>query len=161
MRQICAWSARSLAALTAHSRCEDHYGVAQLSGCNTTAVTTLLTSLLAVEACVGKKTGGPSTSQFLSPTTMKWATVSTCKKDHRVTAVTVKKQGELHNRAYAIADVFTTSIYRISSAFGADMQASAKAMALDRDWISDGKPLFGARAVLVQKLFNFLEHRAV
>lgn len=161
MRQICAWSARSLAALTARSRREDRYGVAQLSGCNTTAVTTLLTSLLAVEACLGKKTGGPSTSKFLSPTSMKWATVSTGKKDHRVTAVTVKKQGELHNKAYAIADVLRSSIYQIASVFSVDMQASAKAMALDRDWISDGKPLFGARAVLVQKLFNFLEYRAV
>ncbi|XP_078163219.1 nucleoporin protein Ndc1-Nup protein [Carex rostrata] len=158
--EICAWSARSLAALTARSRREDRYGVAQISGCNTTAITTLLASLLAVEACIGKKTGGPSTSQFLSPTTMKWATVSTGKKDYRVTAVTVKKQHELHNKAYVIADVLRTSIYQIVSVFWADMQASAKSMTLDRDWIG-GKPLFGARAVLVQKLFNFIEYRAV
>ncbi|KAJ1703019.1 hypothetical protein LUZ63_002798 [Rhynchospora breviuscula] len=159
--ELCAWSSRSLAALTVWSRREDRYGVAQLSSCNTAAVSTLLTALLAVEACLGKKTGGPSTSQFLSPTSMKWATVSTGKKDHRVTAVTVKKQCELHNKAYAMADVLRASIYQIVSAFWVDMQASAKSMVLDKNWISEAKPLFGARPVLVQKLLDFLDYRAV
>ncbi|KAJ4762818.1 Nucleoporin NDC1 [Rhynchospora pubera] len=144
--ELCAWSSRSLAALTVCSRHEDRYKVAQLSSCNTAAVSTLLTALLAVEACLGKKTGGPS-KQFLSPTSMKWATV--------------EEQCELHNQAYAMADVLRASIYQIVSAFWVDMQASAKSMVLDKNWISEAKPLFGARSVLVQKLLDFLDYRAV
>ncbi|KAJ4755532.1 Nucleoporin NDC1 [Rhynchospora pubera] len=144
--ELCAWSSRSLAALTVCSRHKDRYKVAQLSSCNTAAVSTLLTALLAVEACLGKKTGGPS-KQFLSPTSMKWETV--------------EEQCELHNKAYAMADVLRASIYQIVSAFWVDMQASAKSMVLDKNWISEAKPLFGARSVLVQKLLDFLDYRAV
>ncbi|XP_072956859.1 uncharacterized protein [Typha angustifolia] len=158
--QLYAWCARILAALTSRSHWEDRYGIAQLTGCNVAVVSTLLSSLLAVEACLGKRTN-PQSAHLLGPASIKWATLSTGRKDN-VAAITSKKRGViLHSKAYAMADVLRTSIYQIVSAFQADMQANAKASTLEKNWIGEGKPLFGTRAILVQKLCLFLEYHAV
>lgn len=66
------------------------------------------------------------------------------------------KSGILNSKAYAMADVLRTSIYQIVSVFHADMQANAKTSVLDKNWIV-GKPLYGSREVLMQKLNQFLE----
>ncbi|KAJ6831510.1 uncharacterized protein M6B38_349085 [Iris pallida] len=78
--QVCTWSARTVAALTARSRWEDRYGVAQLTSCNSTVVSTLLCTLMAVEVCLGKKTS-PQPAQFMGPANIRWATGSTGRRD--------------------------------------------------------------------------------
>ncbi|CAL9782668.1 unnamed protein product [Musa acuminata subsp. burmannicoides] len=158
--QICSWCARALGALTARSHSEDRYGVAQLTGCNKAVVSTLLSCLLAVEACVGKKTS-VQLAHMLGPANIRWATVNTGKRD-AVPALTTKKRGAaLHAKAYAMADVLKTSIYQVVSAFQTDMQANAKASVLEKNWIAEGKPIYGTREILIQKLHLFLDYRAV
>lgn len=146
--------------MTARSHWEDCYGVAQLTGSNADVVSTLLSSLLAVEACLGKKTN-PQPAGFLGPASIRWATAGTGRKES-ITAIASKTRGfALQGNAYAMADVLRTSIYQVVSAFHADMQANLKASVLEKNWISEGKPLFGTRPVLVQKLCLFLQYNAV
>uniref|UniRef100_J3LFX3 Uncharacterized protein n=2 Tax=Oryza brachyantha TaxID=4533 RepID=J3LFX3_ORYBR len=158
--QICTWCARTLASLTARSRQEDRYGVAQLTGCNAAVMSTLLSALVAVEACLGKKTN-PQPTHSLGPASIKWANFSTGRKGN-VTAIASTQRGGLHTKAYSMADVLRTSIYQMVSAFEDDMRANAKASSLEKNWIGEGrKPVFGSHAVLVQKLSLFIEYRAV
>ncbi|KAM0950213.1 putative nucleoporin protein Ndc1-Nup [Dioscorea sansibarensis] len=118
--QLYTWCARAAGAITARSHSEDRYGVAQLAGCNAAVVSTLLSCLLAIEACLGKKTS-PQTAHLLGPGNIRWATMNT-----------------------------------VVSVFHADMQANAKTSVLEKNWIV-GKPLYGSREVLMQKLNQFLE----
>lgn len=149
-----------MATLTARSRQEDRYGVAQLTGCNAAVMSTLLSALVAVEACLGKKTN-PQPAHSLGPASIRWGNFSTARKGN-VTAIASTQRGGLHTKAYSMADVFRTSIYQIVSAFLDDMRANAKASSLEKNWISEGrKPIYGSRAVLVQKLSLFIEYRAV
>lgn len=157
--QLCTWCARTLSALTARSHREDMYGVAQINGCNTAVVSTLLSCLLAVEACMGKKTY-VQPANLIGPASIRWATSSGLTKRDLPAAPKIRKIGSLHCVAYAMADVLRTSIYQIVCAFEADMQASAKSRALEKTWIADGKPLYGSRELLTQKLALFLEYRA-
>ncbi|KAJ8511261.1 hypothetical protein OPV22_001695 [Ensete ventricosum] len=158
--QICSWCARALGALTARSHSEDRYGVAQLTGCNKAVVSTLLSCLLAVEASVGKKTS-VQLAHMLGPANIRWATVNTGKRD-AVPALTTKKRGAaLHAKAYAMADVLKTSIYQVVSAFQTDMKANAKASVLEKNWVAEGKPIYGTREILIQKLHLFLDYHAV
>ncbi|RWW75984.1 hypothetical protein BHE74_00015962 [Ensete ventricosum] len=157
---ICSWCARALGALTARSHSEDRYGVAQLTGCNKAVVSTLLSCLLAVEASVGKKTS-VQLAHMLGPANIRWATVNTGKRD-AVPALTTKKRGAaLHAKAYAMADVLKTSIYQVVSAFQTDMKANAKASVLEKNWVAEGKPIYGTREILIQKLHLFLDYHAV
>ncbi|KAL6899530.1 hypothetical protein ACP4OV_006188 [Aristida adscensionis] len=157
---ICTWCAWTLAALTAHSRQEDRYGVAQLTGCNAAVMSTLLSALVAIEACLGKKTN-PLPVQSLGPESIRWANFSTGRKGSGI-AIASTQRGGLHAKAYAMADVLRTSVYQIVSAFLADLRANAKPSSLEKNWISEGrKPVYGSQAVLVQKLGLFIEYHAV
>lgn len=153
--QLCAWSARTVASLTACSRVEDRFGIAQLTGCNAAVVSTLLSCLLAVEAYLGKK-ANPQSPHLLSPTNIRWATVNTGKRDF----VGKKRDNTLHGKAYAMADVVRTSIYEIVSSFHEEMHKSAKAAILDKDWILKSKPVYSTRDILVFKLSLFLDFSA-
>ncbi|RCV07803.1 hypothetical protein SETIT_1G274800v2 [Setaria italica] len=156
--QICTWCARTLAGLTARSRQEDRYGVAQLTGCNAAVMTTLLSALVAIEACLGKKTN--PLPVHLGPESIRWAQFSTVRTGTG-TAIASKQVG-LHKKACAMADVLRTSVYQIVSAFIDDLRANAKPASLEKNWISEGrKPVYGSQAVLVQKLSLFIEYRAV
>jgi len=156
--QICTWCARTLAGLTARSRQEDRYGVAQLTGCNAAVMTTLLSALLAIEACLGKKM---NPQPALGPENIKWANLSTGRKGSGI-AISTTQKGGLHKKVYAMADVLRTSVYQIVSAFIDDLRANAKPASLEKNWISEGrKPIYGSQAMLVQKLGLFIEYRAV
>lgn len=151
-----AWCARAAASLTAWSHEEDRFGVAQLTGSNAAVTSTLISSLLAVEAFMGKKTS-LQPQHLMGPAAIKWNTPNIGRRD----AVTTKKQGgPLHAKAYAMADVLRTSVYSIVSTFHDEMFTSTKAGLLEKDWVLKSKPLFGTYELLVQKLHHFLDFRA-
>uniref|UniRef100_A0A1D1ZII5 Nucleoporin NDC1 n=1 Tax=Anthurium amnicola TaxID=1678845 RepID=A0A1D1ZII5_9ARAE len=157
--QLCTWCIRTAAALTACSHQEDRFGVAQLTGSNAAVVSTLLSCLLGVELCMGKKPNLQSAHQ-MGPASIKWATVQTGSRDAVTTVSSKRRSGALYAKAYAMADVLRTSIYQIVSVFEPDMLANAKASVLEKNWITGSKPLYGTREMLIQKLGLFLEYRA-
>ncbi|KAK1262052.1 hypothetical protein QJS04_geneDACA019596 [Acorus gramineus] len=157
--QLCTWCARTVAALTTCSHIEDRFGVAQISGCNASVISTLLSCLLSVEACLGKKTN-PQPTHFMGPASIRWATANTGRKDWAVGAMPRKRGVALQSRAYVMADVLRTSIYEIVGVFYDEMQANAKASVLEKYWIDNGKILYGNQETLVQKLRLFLDFRA-
>lgn len=159
--QMCAWCARIVASLTVHSHKEDRFGVAQLSGSNASAMSMLLSCLLAVEALMGKKTNLQSPQQLIGPSSIKWATQSSGRREVTATGVIVKRRGNpLYSKAYSMSDLLRTSIYCIVSAFHDEMVNSAKCGFLEKEWIISSKPLYGTRELLLQKLRLFLEFRA-
>jgi nucleoporin NDC1 len=123
-------------------------------------MTTLLSALVAIETCLGKKTN-PQPVHSLGPENIRWANFSAGRKSTGV-AIASTQKGGLHKKAYTMADVLRTSVYQIVSAFIDDLRANAKPSSLEKNWISEGrKPVYGSQAVLVQKLILFIEYRAV
>lgn len=157
--QLCAWCARIIASLTSRSRKEDKFGVAQLSGSNSAAISTLLSSLLAVETLMGKKNNVQS-AHLMGPAGIKWATVNTGRRESTSGAMGKIRGSPLYAKAYSMADILKTSIYSIVSAFHYEMLNSGKAGLLEKDWIISSKPLYGTHELLVHKLRLFLDYQA-
>ncbi|KAG6781771.1 hypothetical protein POTOM_014684 [Populus tomentosa] len=151
-----AWCAKAVAFLTERSHEEDRFGVAQLTGSNAAVLSTLISSLLAIEVFMGKKTS-LQPQHLMGPVTIKWNTPSTGRRD---VATAKKRDGPLHAKTCAMADVLRNSIYSIVSAFHDEMLTSTKAGLLEKDWVTKSKPLFGTYELLGQKLRHFLDFRA-
>ncbi|WMV21061.1 hypothetical protein MTR67_014446 [Solanum verrucosum] len=158
--QLLAWCARIVASLTVHSHKEDRFGVAQLSGSNAAVISTLLSSLLAVETLMGKKTNLQSSNTLMDPAGIKWATLNPGRRDSAAGMTGRRKGAPFYAKAYSMADILKTSIYGIISAFYDEMSHSAKAGLLEKDWIISSKPLYGTRELLSQKLRLFLDFQA-
>ncbi|KAK4734981.1 hypothetical protein R3W88_009242 [Solanum pinnatisectum] len=158
--QLLAWCARIVASLTVHSHKEDRFGVAQLSGSNAAVISTLLSSLLAVETLMGKKTNLQSSNTLMDPAGIKWATLNPGRRDSTAGMAGRRKGAPFYAKAYSMADILKTSIYGIVSAFYDEMSHSAKAGLLEKDWIISSKPLYGTRELLSQKLRLFLDFQA-
>ncbi|KAK4749020.1 hypothetical protein SAY87_026469 [Trapa incisa] len=158
--QLCAWSARTIASLTAHSHTEDRFGVAQLSGSNSSVISTLLSCLLAVETFSGKRSHMQSSHQLVGPGGIRWAAPNSGRRDFPSIVIGKKRGSLLHTRAYSVADILKVSIYHIVSVFHDEMQNAGKSGLLERDWIVTGKPVFGTREALLQKLRLFLDYKA-
>ncbi|KAL6583630.1 hypothetical protein OROMI_002919 [Orobanche minor] len=158
--QLCAWCARIVASLTARSRKEDKFGVAQLSGSNASVISTLLSALLAVETLMGKKTHVQSSAHLMGPAGIKWATVNTGRKESTSGAMEKLRGSPLYGKAYSLADVLRTSIYSVVSVFHRELMNSGNTGLLEKDWIISGKPIYGTHELLVNKLRQFLDFQA-
>ncbi|KAL3700900.1 hypothetical protein R1sor_018922 [Riccia sorocarpa] len=161
--QVCTWSARTVASLTAASRFEDRYGVAQLHGCNTAVVSSLLSCLLVIEVYLGRRSNARGVT--FVPNSIKWTLPS-----RGAFTEVGKKQGYpfgkrtiMHKKAYAMADVLRTSLYQIVSVFGEEMiqvgSGGRGTTIAERDWLSCQKPLYGTHEMHLQKLGMFLQYR--
>ncbi|KAM7479573.1 hypothetical protein LguiA_027786 [Lonicera macranthoides] len=157
--QLCAWSARSAASLTVHSHMEDRFGVAQLSGSNAAIMSTFLSSLLAVETFMGKKTNLQSPNYLMGPAGIKWAALNTGRRDTPVAVTGKRKDSPIYSKAYSMADILRTSIYCIVSAFHDEMLNSSKLGLLEKDWIVTSKPLYGTHELLLQKMHYLLKYQ--
>ncbi|KAK4394918.1 hypothetical protein Sango_1646100 [Sesamum angolense] len=157
--QLCAWCARIVASLTARSHKEDRFGVAQLSGSNAAVISTLLSTLLAVETLMGKKTNIQN-AHFMGPAGIKWATMNTGRRVSTSGAMGKIRGSPQYAKAYSLADVLKTSIYCIVSAFHNEMLNSGKAGLLEKDWIISSKPLYGTHELLLHKLQLFMNFQA-
>lgn len=157
--QLHAWCAQAVATLEIRSHKEDRFGVAQLSGRHATVLSTLLSCLLAVETFMGKKVNLQSPNHMLGPAGIKWATNSTARREI-ATAMDKKRGSPSHSKSYALADVLKMSIYSVISEFHEEMLASAKLGLLEKDWVNNGKPVYGSVELLAQKLHFFLNFQA-
>ncbi|XP_047311421.1 uncharacterized protein LOC124914850 [Impatiens glandulifera] len=154
--QVCIWCARTLSTLTARSRKEDRYGVAQLSGSHASVMSTLLSCLIAIETLMGKKQSLENTNYLMGPGNIKWATASTVKRGAGAIAVK-RRDGPIYLKAYAVADVLRNSIYSIVSAFHEEMIVAVKGGCLKKEWLASTS---SNEELMLQKLHQFLDFRA-
>lgn len=163
--QLCSWCARSVAAITAFSKNNDRYGVAQLRGCNGAVVSSLLSCLLVIEVYLGRRSS-IQPGQVVGIHSIKWTVPSRgpVADTGRKQGFPFRKKSELHKKAYAMADVLRTSLYQIVATFRKEMILSGSAAAgggviAERDWLGKGQPLYGTHELHLQNLRLFLDFR--
>ncbi|GBG72263.1 hypothetical protein CBR_g11193 [Chara braunii] len=167
--QLCSWGARSAAALTAISRKEDAFGIAQLSGCNSAVMSSLLSCLLALEAVGGNNPSGlanvmvrPGLSSGTNVVSRLLGSLNLLSWDGGA-GMGLAQSSSAYERIYALVDIVKTSIYKIVDAFGNEMLVvgsgkTGPAAVAFREWIVE-KPLFGSRERLGEKISLFLEYK--
>lgn len=163
--QLCSWCARIVASLTAISKSNDRYGVAQLRGCNGAVVSSLLSCLLVIEVYLGRRSSAQS-GQLVGANSIKWTVpsrgfvVDTGKRR----SFPFQKKSRLHKKAYAMADVLRASLYQVITVFRSEMILGGSGptgfLIAERDWLGKGKPLYGTHEMHVQKLSLFLDFKA-
>ena len=166
LSQLCSWCARIVSSMTAFSKNNDRYGVAQRRGCNGAVVSSLLSCLLVLEVYLGRRSSVQA-GQSVGVNSIKWTVPS-----RGMVGESIKKQGvpfgkktDLYRKAYAMADVIRTSLYQIVDTFRKEMTVSGSgqgnmAIAIaERDWLSKGQPLYGTHDLHVQHLRLFLDFR--
>ncbi|KAF5730126.1 hypothetical protein HS088_TW20G00496 [Tripterygium wilfordii] len=91
---------------------------------------------------MGKKTSLQSPNHLTGAAGIRWATQSSGRRE---IVVNKKRDGRLHSKAYAMADVLRTSIYCMVSVFHEEMLTSAKGSNIGKNWIISrrSKPPFG------------------
>ncbi|XP_024521072.1 uncharacterized protein LOC9655136 [Selaginella moellendorffii] len=160
--QLCSWCAGIVSSLTAFSRTEDRYGVAQLTGSNAAVLASLISCLLILDVYLGRRSGFGALS-LVSPNGIRWAVPfrgALLDADRKQSAL-FKKKSLQHRKAHVMADVLRTAIYRIVAVFRDEMvvtgSGSVSYALAERDWLSRNKPLFGTPEMHLQKLGQFIE----
>eukprot|EP00850_Spirogloea_muscicola_P013416 SM000091S24574 [mRNA] locus=s91:123792:137528:+ [translate_table: standard] len=159
--QLCCWSARAAAMLTARSKVEDRYGVAQLGRHNACVVSSLLSLLLAAEALAKLcGTGGNSKKYMNHPLTRLQGLWSARKRTHRY--IPSRQAAVVHAPIAALEDVVRTSLYAIVGAFEDDMLLRTKPdgrPVISTEWLQPAKPLSGSLDVHRDKLEGLLNFK--
>eukprot|EP00850_Spirogloea_muscicola_P022198 SM000282S10601 [mRNA] locus=s282:83628:97088:+ [translate_table: standard] len=159
--QLCCWSARAAAMLTARSKVEDRYGVAQLGRHNACVVSSLLSLLLAAEALAKLcGTGGVSKKYLSYPLRRLQGLWSARKRTHRY--IPSRQAAVVHAPIAALEDVVRTSLYAIIGAFEDDMFLRTKPdgrPVISTEWLQPAKPLFGSLDVHQDKLERLLNYK--
>eukprot|EP00850_Spirogloea_muscicola_P009487 SM000053S17444 [mRNA] locus=s53:449406:462681:+ [translate_table: standard] len=159
--QLCCWSARAAAMLTARSKVEDRYGVAQLGRHNACVVSSLLSLLLATEALAKLcSTGGNSKKYMDHPLTRLQGLWSARRRTHRY--ILSRQAAVVHVPIAALEDVVRASLYAIVGAFEDDMLLRTKLdgrPVICTEWLQPAKPLFGSLDVHRDKLERLLNYK--
>lgn len=153
--QLCMWCIRSASALTAASKTEDRFGVAQLTSSNSRVLSALLSCLLALESWMkraeaddrirrGRHVRGMGRSTFWN--LFSWVSIS--------------KFPSNQEAARGLADGLRVGLYRIVASFGGEMVRGGDGGVVEEEWVGREKNTFGSKQQLVDKLKLFLLYEA-
>jgi nucleoporin NDC1 len=141
----------------AASRTEDEFGVAQLSGSNARVISTLLSTLLAIESA--QKAGLFYTKSRQHGNL--FLLLRPLLKSQSLGA-SFSRVAYVPHKAAALSDVVRVSLHVITEAFASDMlvfRPGSGPVPDDQDWLPSGSPAFGTRAAHIERLRAILDFR--